>query len=463
MTPTEAQHALWRTGDLSYLLHETQERMRRAICASLALLFVLNCARRLGKSFLCCVLAIEMCLQKPGARVLYVAPTAKQVRTIITPIMRQILEDAPTELRPSPPNVDGIWRFPNGSEIHIVGVNNDHADDARGGSADLVIIDEAGMIDDLVYLIESIIKPMLLTTNGRIIMPSTPAPTPAHPFTEYCARAEAANAYAKYTIYDAPHVSRERADAFIAEGGGRSSSNVRREYFCEHVVDDALAIFPEFADGLIEDRPRPPHFVPIIVGDAGFHDLTFIIGGYHDFREAIDVIEWEWVGNKKLAREIDSGVSEKASAAWRATVARRYIDAPPQIVAELSANGAPWGGIAKTETDGPFMGAAVNGVRQRMKSRAIRISPACPNLIAHCRYGVWKKPGVDFERMDGFGHFDGCAALAYFERLVDRTTNPYPAIDPSWSTATHWMGDIEPANDRANLKLLAASARRRER
>lgn len=464
MTPAEAKHALWMAGDLSYLLHETQERMREAICRSTALLFVLNCARRLGKSFLCCVLALEMCLQKPGARVLYIAPTAKQVRTIITPIMRDLLRDCPQGLLPSFTSMDGIWKFPNGSEIHIVGVNNNHADDARGGGADFVIVDEAGMIDELDYLIESVIKPMLLVTNGRIVMLSTPAKTPAHPFTAYCARAAAATAYAGYTIKDAPHISEERRERFIEESGGRDSTTVRRELFCEHVVDTEIAIYPEFGEHVVEERERPPHFVPVISGDAGFHDQTFVIGGFHDFLAGVDVIEWEWVGEKTLARDIDAGVSAAGYAHWgeqRTRAARRHIDAPPQVVAELCVNGSVWSGIAKTTTDGPFMAAAVNGVRTRMVKPhpTLRINPRCTRLIAQCRVGVWKETAIghDFARMPGFGHFDGCAALAYFDRVVDRRTNPYPSVKSSGNFVVF----DEPDTQHDRLRRLARGARGR--
>lgn len=454
MTPAAAREALWYKGDLSYLLHETQERMRAAIVDATALLFVLNCARRLGKSFLCCVLAIEQCLQRARSRVLYIAPTAKQVRTIITPIMRTLLVDCPHGLRPELNAMDGIWKFPNGSEIHVVGVNNGHADDARGGDADLVILDEAGLIDDLVYLIESIIKPMLLVTNGRIVMPSTPAPTPAHPFTEYCAKAEAANAYARYTIDDAPHIPSERRDAFIAEGGGRQASSVRREYYCEHVVDSTLAVLPEFTDAeeaVCKSITRPPFFVPIIVGDIGYHDLSFFVLGYHDFRSGLDVIEAEYVTSKTVARELVREVDRRAAELWGASVAAsaaRWADAPAMVIAEM---GGTWSGIAKTQTDGSFKAAAVNDVRTRLGERSIRIAPGCTALRAHARYGVWRVPGRDLERMDGYGHFDGIDALTYFVRLVDRRTNPYPVARSSHN----FIVFDEPEADSDRLRKLA--------
>ncbi len=453
-TPDEAIAGLWLSGDVSYLLHETQETMRQAIRDSGARLFVLNCARRLGKSYLCCVLAIETCLTKAKARVLYIAPTAKQVRTIITPHMRAIITDAPAKVRPVFGTMDGIWRFPNGSEIQLVGVNNDHADTSvRGGDADLVIIDEAGQIDSLDYLHTSVIKPTLLVTDGRVVMASTPAPTPAHPFTGFCARAEAEGSYARFTLYDAPHIPRERADEFIAEDGGRFATSVRREYFCEFVVDDSLAVLPEFSrvqDDIIGARERPEYFTPIIVADIGYHDLTFVVGGYHDFRAGVDVIEWEYVTSKTIARDIGAKVSELATQHWeaRAAEAMRYADAPPIVIAEMSG----WHGIAKTQTDGNWKSAVVNDVRTRLAEKSTRIHPRCEQLIAHCRYAVWRVPGRDLERTAGFGHFDGVDALAYFTRLVDRTTNPFPARARGVTRDTHWL---EPREDEELEQQLA--------
>lgn len=474
LTPQQAIAALWRAGDLSYLLHETQERMRDNLLSSDAEIYVINCARRLGKSYLACIIAVEQCLQLPGSQVRYAAPTGKAVRKIVTPNMRKVLASAPAECRPEFNSMDGVWRFPNGSEIHVAGVNNGHADDLRGVESHLAIVDEAGFVgrgmsatatnaatddesaDELEYLVESVLEPQLLTTGGRIILLSTPPVTPAHSFVGYCAKAADAGAYSHFTLYDAKHIPRERIDRFIAKAGGITASKVRREYLAEFVIDTSRAVLPEFSlnkASIVEERERPAYFVPIIVADIGYHDHSFAGFGYHDFLAGVDVIEGEYVTEKTLARDIDAECSKIALELWgvtKANEAMRFADAPAQVIAELNGEekrtGQRWSGIAKTQTDGTFLTAATNDLRTRLSSKpsTVRVHPRCTSLIAHASNALWRIPGRDYQRMAGYGHFDGAAMLTYFARLVDRQTNPSPRRAPGVTSADHWL---EPSPD----------------
>lgn len=449
-TPESAVAKLWHVGDLSYQLHEDQERVRdelisirrkgHRIAAVLA-------ARRWGKDRLACTLSHEQCRQQERSQVRYAAPTQKMVRTIVEPHMNTLIGDAPPHLRPDYRVMDGIWQHPNGSQIHVAGTDNGGADRLRGVSLDLGPISEAGFVDDLTYLIQDVMIPQTATTGGFIFAVSSPSSTPAHSFAELCAKLSREGALITRTIHDAPHIDQATREELIEIAGGPESTTARREYFCEFVADESLAVLPEFprvdkdvsAGGIVEEMATPPYYSPIIVADVGYHDLTFVLGGYYDFKRAVDVIQWEYVTNKTTAREVDDKVSAIAEAAWgakKAREARRYADAPPMVIAELNRGRAPgqqsqpvssWGGIAKTQTGGPFKVAAVNDVRTRLSGKSIRIHPQCERLRTHCRYAVWRVPGRDLERMDGYGHFDGVDALAYFVRCLDRATNPYPA------------------------------------
>ena len=205
--------------------------------------------------------------------------------------------------------------------------------------------------------------------------------------------------------------------------------------------------------------------MPIVVADIGYHDSSFAGFGYHDFRAGIDYIEEEYVTNKTLARVIDAECTRVATECWgeqRANEAPRFADAPAQVIAELNGEerrkGRPWLGIAKTQTDGAFLVAATNDLRTRLGARTTRIHPRCKRLIAHARNAVWRKPGVDYQRMAGYGHFDGCAMLTYFTRLVDRHTNPIPTLPVGVSDATHFIdAALERDAQRDNLRKLARS------
>lgn len=448
LSPEAAIAGLWHVGDLSYRLLPHQEPIRDAVIAARARRFVLNCSRRLGKSNLLCTLAIEQCLQKPGSQVRYAAGTSDMVEEIIEPHMAALLDDAPPDLEPEYNATKSRWTFPNGSSIRVAGCDDKRkANRLRGRACDLAIIDEAGFIDDLGYVIDDVLMPQLMTVNGQIIISSTPPETPAHPFRAICADAQLRGAYIERDIYAATHIDdatraeyRQEANGPAWSPGMPDGTTWLREYMCQFVVDSTRAVLPEFTRVeklIVEERERPAYFVPVIVADIGYHDLTFVIGGYHDFAKGVDVIEWEYVTNKTIARDIDAKVSEIAVEHWGARTAKslRYADAPPIVIAEMRG----WSGIAKTQTDGNWKAAVVNDVRTRLAEKSTRIHPRCEKLIAHCRYAVWKDPGRMLDRMDGFGHFDGVDALAYFTRLVDRHTNPMPRRDPSVTPETHWI------------------------
>jgi hypothetical protein len=364
------------------------------------------------------------------------------VRTIVEPHMQTITAGAPNDVRPHWRSQEGIWHSPhNGSQIHTAGTDSGGADRLRGVATDFGVVSEAGFVDELRYLLHDVLIPQTATTRGFLWLISSPSVTPAHEFAKLCAQAEADGALIKRTIFDAPHIDAETREELCHIAGGPNSTTWRREYLCEFVADESAAVLPEFTrveKEVIKAHERPRYYVPIVVGDIGFHDFSFFVFGYHDFRTGLDVIEREYVTNKTVARDLASKVSEIATGLWgpRAAEARRFADAPAMVIAEL---GPEWSGIAKTQTDGVFKTAAVNDVRTRLTHKSIRISPECDKLIAHCRYAVWRIPGRDLERMDGFGHFDGVDALTYFVRLVDRHTNPWPALPDGVSHYTHWI------------------------
>ena len=89
------------------------------------------------------------------------------VKKMIYPALKVIFHDAPPEL-----NLDLLWnasegelRFPNGSILTIAGTDGNNADNLRGAYAHLVIADEAGFMDDLDYVIKSVLLPQTDTLD----------------------------------------------------------------------------------------------------------------------------------------------------------------------------------------------------------------------------------------------------------------------------------------------------------
>src|SRR5260221_343753 len=147
--------------------------------------FVIGCARRLGKSYLLLLIAVMVCLRKAGAKVRYAAPYREQLTEILEPIMNSIIADAPQAYRPVWHK--GRWIFPhNGSSIVPAGVNNGNAEKLRGPWCDLFIVDEAGSVSKLKYLVTDIAVPQFMDNDGeivkgrRLLIASSPPKTPAH-------------------------------------------------------------------------------------------------------------------------------------------------------------------------------------------------------------------------------------------------------------------------------------------
>ena len=139
LTPKDAIRELWARGKLSWKLHPVQQKMLASYISQNTEITTIACSRRLGKSYLLCLLASEKCIQTPNAIVKYVCPRKNMVKTIIQPIMNEIFRDCPPEMKPEFKYNDYMYSFPNGSQIQMSGTDNGHHENLRGGKSDLWI------------------------------------------------------------------------------------------------------------------------------------------------------------------------------------------------------------------------------------------------------------------------------------------------------------------------------------
>ena len=470
----------WRAGYLRHLLELPQREIYDQIKRDLwghggylepsgdQKLFVLECCRRFGKSFVCAVLAFELCLLKPGARVYWLAETGGQVATILEDVLPPLLLTCPAELEPT--IVHSRWRltFKNGSRVQLRGCDEIRkADRIRGGGADLVIIDEAGSISILDYVFTDIASYMTLRTGGRILMPSTPARTPAHPFTNFCINAETGKrgGFAKRNCFEA-----QFSPAKLAEleelVGGRDTAGWRRDALVERVIDSDLAIVSEFSQAGAEDDIVQPHCstcdqhyddhtstghefrwaveVPeyryTYCGiDWGHHpDFTAMVFGSWDFKTTTFIVEGEAELLQSNTTEIADVISSTETRLWGelrkrpglpddAREPRRVSDVDPHRLYNLQT----LHGIRVQHSDRRDKEAAINNLKVAVHRRQIRIHPSCQRMIAHLKAGLWKprkgNDGRTFDRVKGFGHFDLIDALVFAHRNVVPNQNPFPS------------------------------------
>lgn len=458
------KHELWRRGELRWKLKPVQLRIYAAFFGSAALKYVINSARRLGKSYVLCVIAIEWALKHPGSQIRFAAPTQKALKKIIIPLFKKICKDAPPECRPHFKTQDGFFLFPNGSEIHIAGANSGHDEDLRGTEAHLCIVDEAGFVNDLDYLVHDILLPQMLTTNGRLILSSTPPRTPAHDFTLFVQEAEREGAYSIFTIHEAGY-SRESIERWCRESGGEKSSTWQREYLCMFVVDEESAVVPEWDDKYLDFYPkeRPPfwHFYHLYEGmDIGVVHKTAVLFGYYDFLKARLVIDAEFIingpqmtteklaeGIKRTQRETFTHSLPSGELVEREAYRRIADDSDPLLLQDLASDySIPFAPVEKDSLD-----AMVNQVRVWVAAGRITLNPNCKELLGCLKYGVWeeknKRKNVKTQRQFAlskiYGHFDALAALVYLVRGIDPNTNPIPAME-GLSHHTHFVPETQP-------------------
>lgn len=468
ISPKEAKKALWKKGNVSWKLDANQKTIYEALTNSTRKIDVVLASRQQGKSFMLSVMAIEYCLKNPNSMVKMIAPQVSMIKRIIRPVMREILIDCPEELQPKQANNEHIIRFQNGSEIQLAGTDGGNADSIRGTKAHLCIVDEAGFCDDLDYIIKSILIPTTTTTKGRIILSSTPPKNNDHEFCKFWQKAEEDGVLIKRTIYDNPRLTEEDIEILAEAVGGKTSIGFRREYLCQKLTSADAAVVPEFTEELEEKIvkvwPRPAYYDAYAAMDIGVTDLTVVLFAYYDYRNAKIIIEDELVENGKtlLADKFGEAIQEKESKLWvnpmtgepKTPFIRISDNNNPQFLNQIyNSCGVLFLPTAKLEAE-----AALNQMRQLIRSERVIINPRCKVLISHLKNAIWNKSRTSYVRSrdteSNAGHFDAVDSLKYLCRNINFNKDPYPASYQVQSKGDIFFSDSPVTTDKFGLALI---------
>jgi hypothetical protein len=255
---------LWRRGFLAWKLDSNQKALYDLFYNSDHKIQTWLLARRSGKSYCLCVIALEQCIKTPNSIVKFVAPTKAQVTGYLRDLMTTVLQDCPEDLRPEFRQRDYIYYFSNGSEIQLAGSDSGHAERLRGGRSHIAFVDEAGDVKDLDYILTSILLPTTLTTEGRILIAGTPPKESEHDFLSIIERSEKEGSLIKRTVFDNPRISKEELETQMKLMGGATGEAFRREYLCEIIKDSSTSVIPEFTEDLekevVRSWPLPPFY-----------------------------------------------------------------------------------------------------------------------------------------------------------------------------------------------------------
>jgi len=287
---TNARHAMWHVGDLSYHCSPVQIRARSLVYEHTVRRIVWCTNRRFGKSRTACTVSYEKAIHFPGARIPYAAQTGKQVEEFVEPHLRELASHAPLEMAPQ--DISGEWVFPplcwydaKGNPvrcIHDGGVevarmrgdgdiahcskvvcrgsdDRKKADRLRGTGTIFGVIDEAGFIPIVNYVAKSVIGPQFWEARSVwgddvracMLITSTPPESPDHPFAEMLIEAEARGAAFRSTIHECEHLDARAVEEAIEDAGGEHTVQWRREGLAELVADPQNIVIPEWDDATI--------------------------------------------------------------------------------------------------------------------------------------------------------------------------------------------------------------------
>lgn len=433
----DAIDQLWRRAVINWKLDVNQIEMYNFVMNGQNKITVIGSSRQLGKTYFLVTLAIEQCLKQKYSIVKFIAPKVKDIKRIISPLIREITADCPNDLKPTYNTQDHIFKFANGSEIQLAGTDNGHAESIRGNKAHLCIIDEAGFCDDLDYIVKSILIPTTTTTGGKIVMASTPSKSPDHPFMAFMKHAEAEQRFVKKTIYDNPRLTEKEINEIAESLGGKDSVDFRREYLVEMITSEDDAVVPEFNKELqsriVRTHDAPPHYDSYVSMDIGARDLTVALFAYYDFIQGKIIVQDEVVlsGKKMLTDNLAELIKAKEQALWTSPKTGSFK--PPtlrvadnnniillnDLAAKHQINFVP---TLKDNSD-----AALNNMRMLLRSERIIIDPRCKTLIFHLESAIWNKARNSYVRSGDQGHYDAVDALKYLCRNVNMNKNPYPS------------------------------------
>ena len=389
-------------------------------------------SRKIGKTFGLMARADKKSRQVPGWITRFAYPTAKQGKTIIAPIMEEMQEDCPADLRwVNREQQDACWMLPHtGARLYLAGTDDATAiDHLRGPRSNLNILDEVTVFsNNLKRLLDSVLWPQTLTTGGLTLMAGTAPESLDHPSMEQLERARRSGRLYVKTIFDNPRLTQEDIYSICTEsnplcdhdeiveilaGKRKGTPMWEREFRCKLIPDDGARVAPEF-DALLHVNPTSQmyHDLKFVFIDPGhtkdFFGVTFCT---LDFSAQILHVHAEYAALRKNTATIRLSLMEiERKLGWNGQRVTRYID---QTAHQQATDFNSEGYRVTLAPKSPGKGQLVVPMRNLLLSDQIRIAPQCGMLIEQLTNGVWSNTlKEDFKRSPVLGHLDVLDSLA---------------------------------------------------
>ena len=454
-TPEELRDELWRRGELRWLLHGEQLRlydkyrawqktMRADKRGRWRRIFVVGWSRRVGKDWWCCIVKLEDCLRAAGTRHTYATAYAKDLAEIVIPLMDEILETCPGDVRPkfhaaSQGEASGYF-FTNGSRLKCAGLDM-HPNAIRGRACDGGVITEAAFVTKLRHAAISVLYPQFQgrPTATLILQSTAPEVSAGNQFDEaFIPDAKLRDAYDERCIDDNPMLSDEERDEFIEAAGGRGDPLCEREYYNARVRDPSQAVIPEYDDTVGGRHVKPvatPEYAHCYVGiDPGMQDMLAFVGAYWDWYRAKLCFQFDFAERNASTRKVVTMLQDFELHHWGQVtrfdtdglvtgVYKRVSDIDARFIGDMNADyGLTVQGVDRTDDSE----ARLSSFRDAFIRDKIEIDPSCVTLRAHLVAATWNDKRTDYTRSEAFGHFDCLDAAEIVWRSVVRHLDPRP-------------------------------------
>jgi hypothetical protein len=269
--------------------------------------------------------------------------------------------------------------------------------------------------------------PQLLRSKGVEIFVSSPSEEPDHPLhTKVLPEADMMGTLFQYTVYDSPSITQSQINEAIRRCGGEHTDAWKREYLAQIIRVRSKVVIPgfDYAKHVRQFNMPKPAYHHLTADWGGVRDLTVALWHTYDYSNNRLLIWDEAVfprntGTKKIMAKLSE---------WNALWHIKCADVPGQTLVDLYElenmsvkDRDSW--ITPPKHDWL---AGVQSMANLFDMDQIWIHPRCKFLIRSARSGVFNKNRTDFERFeeeDGIGHCDALAALAYANRIQERS-NP---------------------------------------
>lgn len=274
-----------KEGDIDYtyyLLDKSLMPWQKEVLKDLAKRIILLAGRRAGKTYEIATHLVNHCVPgydefngvKKFREAIYIGLTVEKAAAVIWDILLKVVEGSkmPYTKNQSTYSID----FSNGARIQLLG-NNSKADreKIRGFDSSMFVIDECQSQQGLLYLVNSIISPILKGRNGLLMLSGT-GPLSAGTFWEDAILSGTYSIH-KATMQDnitIPNYENALEEVLKENHWTEDNITFRREYLGQIAYDTNLLVYP--FRKYYEDLPKAQWKECYIGVDFGFVDCTAI-------------------------------------------------------------------------------------------------------------------------------------------------------------------------------------------